>query len=73
MLPFQVHLDKIHAAAQRKLGKRQLMLRREFGQTESADEINDLMVQLKQVEDTLTPDHEHVIELSRKMEQAIKK
>jgi len=69
----RVHLDKIHAAAQRKLGKRQLMLRREFGQTESADEINDLMVQLKQVEDTLTPDHEHVIQLSKKMDEALKK
>ena len=49
------------------------MLRREFGQIDSATEINDLMVQLKDVEDTITPDHEHLNTLSKKMEDAMKR
>ena len=57
----------------RKQGKRQLLMRREFGQIESAAVINDLMVQLKEVEDTLTPDHDHVLSLSKKMEEAMKR
>jgi len=69
----RVHLDKVHAAAMRRRGKRQLLMRREFGQIKSATEINDLMMQLKEVENTMTPDHEHVISLSKKMEEAMKR
>jgi len=69
----RAHLDKVHAAAMRKLGKRQLMLRREFGRIDSAAEINDLMMQLKEVEYQLTPDHEHLNALSKKMEDAMKR
>ena len=67
----QAHLDKVHAAAQRKVGKRHLLLRREFGQIESAAKINDLIMQLKEVEETMTPDSEHLNALSKKMEDAI--
>ena len=69
----QAHLDKVHAAAMRRKGKRQLLMRREFGQIESASEINDLILQLKEVEDQLTPDHEHLNALSKKMEDAMKR
>jgi len=66
----RAHLDKVHAAAQRKVGKRHLLLRREFGQIESAAKINDLIMQLKEVEETMTPDSEHLNALSKKMEDA---
>jgi len=69
----RAHLDQIHAAALRQRGKRQLTMRREFGQLEAAAEINDLMVQLKDVEDDLAPNHEHVVEVSEKMEAAMKR
>jgi len=69
----RAHLDKVHAAAMRRKGKRQLLMRREFGQIESASEINDLILQLKEVEDQLTPDHEHLNALSKKMEDAMKR
>jgi len=69
----RAHLDKTHAAARAKLGKRQLLLRREFGQIESAAEINDLVMQLKDVEEQMTPDHEHLNTLSKKLEEAMKR
>ena len=55
----------------RKRGKRQLDMRREFGQVTSANEINDLMFQLKEIEETLTPDHQHLLTVSKKMEEAM--
>lgn len=69
----RAHLDKVHAAAMRQMGKRHLLLRREFGLIDSAAEINDLVMQLKDLEDTMTPDHQQLLDLSKKMEDAMKR
>jgi len=69
----RAHLDRVHAGAARLRGRRHLQLRREFGLLDSAAEINDLMRQLKDVEDDLTPNHERLLALSNKMEEAVKR
>jgi len=69
----RAHLDKVHAAALRRRGKRELQLRREFGQLDSAAEINDIVRSLQDVEEDLTPDHQQLHALRSDLEVALKK
>jgi len=69
----RAHLDKVHAAALRQRGRRSLQLRREFGQVDSAAEINDIVRSLQDVEEDLTPDHQQLHALRSDLELALKK
>merc|ERR1712168_1321918 len=69
----RAHLDKVHAAALRQRGKRELQLRREFDQLDSAAEINDIVRSLQDVEEDLTPDHQQLHALRSDLEVALKK
>jgi len=68
----KVYLARTHANAMRKMGKRHLTMRREFGQTESANAINDLMVQLSDEANRELTEPETIREISKKLQEAFK-
>jgi hypothetical protein len=72
VLCHQVYLARTHANAMRKMGKRHLTMRREFGQTESANAINDLMVQLSDEANRELTEPETIKEISKKLQEAFK-